>query len=71
MAEKTTVAEGVVAEIASKGGRFLVKDKTSHQWYRADDRAARIKVSQALREKYVTPEERAAKRARYSKSNRQ
>ena len=71
MAEKTAVAESVVVEIASKGGRFLVKDKISHQWYRADDRAARIKVSQALREKYTTPEERAGKRARYARNNRQ
>ena len=71
MAEKTTLAKGVVEEIAKKGGRFLIKDKNSHQWYLADDRAARIKVSQALREKYITPEERAAKRARYSRINRQ
>lgn len=67
MSEKATIAQGVVEEIASKGGRFLIKDKNSHQWYLADDRAARIKAAQALREKYITPEERAAKRARYSR----
>ena len=65
MADKTTIAQGVVEEIASKGGRFLIKDKNSHQWYLADNRTARMKVSQALREKYITSEERAAKRARY------
>ena len=67
LAEKTTIAQNVVKEVASNGGRFLMKDKNSDQWYLADDRAARKKVSQALREKYYTAEDRAIKRNRYPK----
>lgn len=68
MVEKTSIAQNVVKEVTSNGGRFLVKEKKSQQWYLADDRAARKKVSQALREKYFTAEDRAVKRKRYPKN---
>lgn len=67
MVEKTAIAQGVVDEIANKGGRFLKKDDDTQQWYLAGDVAARKKASQALREKHVTAEARAAKRAKYPK----
>jgi len=67
MTEKTAIAQSVVDEIASKGGRFLKKDDDTQQWYLAGEIAARKKASQALREKHVTAEARAAKRAKYPK----
>jgi hypothetical protein len=68
MTEKTAIAQDVVKEVANNGGRFLEKDKKSQQWYLADDRAARKKLSQALREKRFTAEGRALKRKRYPKN---
>jgi len=64
--EKTNIAQRVVDEINDTGGRFLKKDKG--RWYVASNRDARRKVSQALREKHLTTEARAAKRAKYTKN---
>ena len=63
--EKASISWGVAEEVLKKGGRFLKKRVESGRWYLADDQSVRTKVSQALREKCVTSEARAAKRAKY------
>lgn len=63
--EKTEVAQSVVDFINQKRkGRFLQLDEDSDQWYIADNRAARTKAGQALRDQN-TPEARAEKRKKY------
>eukprot|EP00574_Skeletonema_japonicum_P009776 CAMPEP_0201713228 /NCGR_PEP_ID=MMETSP0593-20130828/146_1 /ASSEMBLY_ACC=CAM_ASM_000672 /TAXON_ID=267983 /ORGANISM="Skeletonema japonicum, Strain CCMP2506" /LENGTH=111 /DNA_ID=CAMNT_0048202343 /DNA_START=53 /DNA_END=388 /DNA_ORIENTATION=- len=46
---KTIVAEEVVKAVKGYGGRFLALDDGS--WYEVDDKRARMKVSQAFRDK--------------------
>ena len=70
VATKTSMAQNVVNKIADQGGRFLKKHTPTQQWYLADERTARKKVSQALREKHITPEARAAKRNKYPKKTK-
>ena len=65
--EKAATVQNVVVKIASKGGRFLKKDKISNQWCLATNRAVREKVAQALRDKNTTKKARTDKRKRYSK----
>ena len=67
--EKTVIAQEVMKEIASIGGRFLKKDKKVNRWYLAGDRAVWDKVLQALRDTSTTPEARAKKRRRYSEAD--
>jgi len=68
MTEKMALAQAVIDEIAANGGRFLKKDRSVQKWYLASEVAARKKASQALREKHVTPEQRAEKRRKYPKN---
>jgi hypothetical protein len=64
--EKTAISQELVDAIHSRGGRFLKLDERSNQWYEIDDRTARKKASQTLRE-MNTPEYRAQKRQKYAK----
>jgi hypothetical protein len=63
---KTEMANGVVKWVKAQNGRFLKRDSRDGPWYVIPDSAARLKVSQALREDH-TPEGRAAKKARQTK----
>lgn len=62
--DKTGISQELVDTVKSWGGRFLGLDKTTGLWFVVDDKAARKKASQALREDN-TPESRAQKRAKY------
>jgi len=64
--EKTPISQELVDIVKGWGGRFLKQDTTTNQWYEIDNLQARKKCSQTLRE-VNTAENRAAKRARYSK----
>jgi hypothetical protein len=66
--EKTAISQELVDAIHCRGGRFLKLDERSnhHQWYEIDNRTARKKASQTLRE-MNTPEYRAEKRKKYAK----
>ena len=63
---KTPISQELVDIVKGWGGRFLKLDPVSNRWYEIDNTTARKKCSQTLRE-MNTPEERAAKRARYAK----
>jgi len=58
---KTYVAEAVVVQVKTMGGRFLDKDLTTGRWYVMSDSKAREKAAQALRTN-ETKEDRRAKR---------
>jgi hypothetical protein len=65
--EKTVISQELVDIVHNWGGRFLKLDessKTADQWFEVPNIIARKKASQSLRE-VNTPEERAAKRAKY------
>ncbi|KAG7364350.1 hypothetical protein IV203_037552 [Nitzschia inconspicua] len=63
--EKTKVAQSVVDYVKNEQkGRFVELEKESGRWYVADDKAARTKAGQALRD-VNTPEARARKREKY------
>mmetsp|Transcript_599 Transcript_599/g.1424 ORF Transcript_599/g.1424 Transcript_599/m.1424 type:complete len:295 (+) Transcript_599:2074-2958(+) len=62
--KRTEVSQKLVDTVHTWGGRFLKKD--GNGWYEAHNHVARTKAGQALRETY-TPEDRAAKRAKYAK----
>ncbi|KAL3926020.1 MAG: hypothetical protein SGILL_000019 [Bacillariaceae sp.] len=63
--EKTRVAQSVVDFIHHKRkGRFVELDSETGRWYVADNRTARTKAGQALRDKN-TAEARAEKRKKY------
>ena len=64
--EKTSISQELVDRVHAWGGRFLELDPTNNKWFEISELKARKKASQTLRE-LNTPEERAAKRARYSK----
>jgi hypothetical protein len=64
--EKTSISQELVTIVKGWGGRFLKLDAASDNWYEVTNLAARKKASQSLRE-INTAEERAAKRARYSR----
>lgn len=53
--EKTNIAKEIVFKVKEDGGRFLKKHagpgKTTHRWYVMDDKEAREKTCQALRER--------------------
>lgn len=57
-----------VHNLPGNGGRFLKLRASTNEWYEVDSRTARKKASQTLRE-INTPEQRAAKRAKYNNSN--
>ena len=61
--EKTGISQELVDLVHGWGGRFLKLEDGGH-WYVVDNKTARKKASQTLRE-LNTPEERAAKRAKY------
>ena len=63
---KTPISQELVDIVKGWGGRFLKLDAPTNRWYEIDNTTARKKCSQTLRE-VNTPEERAAKRARYAK----
>jgi len=65
--EKTAISQELVDMVHAWGGRFLKLEKgTEDKWYQVLNITARKKASQTLRE-VNTPEERAQKRARYTK----
>lgn len=64
--DKTGVSQELVDRVHARGGRFLELDPTSNKWFEVTNIKARKKASQSLRE-VNTPEERAAKRAKYGK----
>ena len=64
--EKTAISQELVDRVHAWGGRFLELDPTNNKWFEISELKARKKASQTLRE-LNTPEERAAKRARYGK----
>mmetsp|Transcript_19731 Transcript_19731/g.36824 ORF Transcript_19731/g.36824 Transcript_19731/m.36824 type:complete len:485 (-) Transcript_19731:568-2022(-) len=61
--EKTPFSESVVSWVKDRGGRFLKEDKEQEFFYQVTDKAAREKVSQALREDH-TLAGRLAKKAK-------
>lgn len=63
--DKTGISQELVDGIHARGGRFIKQDN-SGQWYEVDDRTARKKGSQTLRE-INTAESRALKRAKYTR----
>mmetsp|Transcript_23096 Transcript_23096/g.48117 ORF Transcript_23096/g.48117 Transcript_23096/m.48117 type:complete len:269 (-) Transcript_23096:353-1159(-) len=63
---KTPISQELLDIVHAWGGRFLALEKTSHRWYEIDNKRARKKCSQALRD-INTDEARAAKRAKYPK----
>ena len=65
--ERTRVSQKLVDEVHDWKGRFLRKDSSG--WYEVHNHVARTKAGQALRETY-TPQERAAKRAKYTKKKK-
>jgi hypothetical protein len=64
--DKTGISQELVDRVHAWGGRFLELDPSNNQWFQVTNIKARKKASQSLRE-LNTPEERAAKRARYGK----
>ena len=66
--DKTNISQELVDQIHQRGGRFLKLDSSTDRWYVVPAHCARKKASQTLRE-LNTPEVRAAKRAKYSKSS--
>ncbi|KAL7576262.1 hypothetical protein ACA910_018090 [Epithemia clementina (nom. ined.)] len=65
---KTPISQELVDIVKGWRGRFLKLDPSSNRWYEVDNATARKKCSQTLRE-INTAEERAAKRAKYTKSS--
>lgn len=65
--EKTMIAMELVDTVHQWGGRFLRMDKKKGLYYELDEKAARRKASQALREN-LTPEDREQKRRKYGKT---
>ena len=63
---KTDISQELVNWVHDRGGRFLQVEDDA--WFEVDATKARKKASQSLRE-INTPEMRAAKRAKYSKSS--
>ena len=63
---KTPISQELVDTVHEWGGRFLKLDSKENKWFEIDEVTARKKCSQTLRE-INTPEERAAKRAKYAK----
>ena len=61
-AGRTAVAQQLVDQVRSWGGRFLTRD--AHGWYEIHNHKARTKASQALREDY-SKEELREKRNKY------
>ena len=49
--EKTSISVQLVHEVQNRGGKFLKFDPTAHRWYEISNQQARLKASQALREK--------------------
>lgn len=64
--DKTGISQELVDAIHAVHGRFLKLDEATNRWYIVDALTARKKASQTLRE-INTPENRAAKRAKYNK----
>lgn len=48
--DKSCVIEGVMQSIQRQGGRFLKFDKAAKQWYQADEKEFRLKVSATFRD---------------------
>mmetsp|Transcript_26335 Transcript_26335/g.61259 ORF Transcript_26335/g.61259 Transcript_26335/m.61259 type:complete len:388 (+) Transcript_26335:51-1214(+) len=61
--EKTDLSQLLVDRVHSYGGQFLKNEKDTDKWYIVTNIVARRKASQALRE-HLTPEQRAAKKAK-------
>mmetsp|Transcript_18994 Transcript_18994/g.40862 ORF Transcript_18994/g.40862 Transcript_18994/m.40862 type:complete len:365 (-) Transcript_18994:2995-4089(-) len=66
--QRTSVSQQLVDTVHAWHGRFLKHDKGGG-WYECHNHVARTKAGQALRETY-TPEDRAAKRAKYAKTKK-
>lgn len=62
--EKTGISQELVDVVHGWGGRFLKLETDGVTWVEIDEKTARKKASQSLRE-INTPEVRAAKRAKY------
>ena len=67
--DKTVIAQSVIDQINEEGGRFIRSDPASGRWFVVDNKEARKKASQALREEN-TPESRALKRKKYPKKKK-
>ena len=63
-AKKREVTQQLVDAVHAWGGRFLEQEEDTERWFEIHEKKALTKASQALRENY-TPDQRAAKRARY------
>ncbi|KAL7567844.1 hypothetical protein ACA910_000585 [Epithemia clementina (nom. ined.)] len=63
---KTPISQELVDIVHGWGGRFLKLEPGENRWFEVDEITARKKCSQTLRE-INTPDERAAKRAKYAK----
>jgi len=62
---KTPISQQLLDAVHGWGGRFLQLDNQTRRWYEIDDKRARKKCSQALRD-INTPQARLAKRQKYS-----
>ena len=62
--EKTDVSRRLLKMVQDRGGKFLAKDAASGLFYEVDDKVARRKCSQALREE--SKAERAERKKRQS-----
>ena len=60
--EKTDVSRRLLDVVHARGGKFLAKDSVSGLFYEVENKTARRKCSQALREE--NKEERAARKSR-------
>ena len=60
--EKTDVSRRLLGMVHARGGKFLTKDTVSGLFYEVENKTARRKCSQALREE--SKAERAARRSR-------
>ena len=60
--EKTDVSRRLLDIVHARGGKFLAKDSVSGLFYEIENKTARRKCSQALREE--NKEERAARKSR-------
>ena len=64
--EKTDVSRRLLDVVHARGGKFLAKDSVSGLFYEVENKTARRKCSQALREE--NKEERAARKRKVSEA---
>ena len=66
---KTRFIKKLVQSLNRGGFRFLTRDSREGPWYIATEKAARKKVSQALRDDGITPEGRDRRAERRARTN--